>query len=838
MAFTDPIATTNTPFTTKVTEHSLAPSPYFTWSTSKPRPTNSWWQNLIIPDYDSGTYNGKTHTYPYGQWPQTDGKGYIVTYFGDQDGDRSVAEQSITLSGAQDISIGVNEAITTRAITDYSDLGVTLQFNTASGTMTTYFCEGMAFNNAVYSGATPVVTIQGAILAINDVSPSTATLSNVTKLKITTNRYNRNWFIYASSPISFTLSGQSLIATSSYNGFLQIAVETDDSQEAIYDIASTAVLTGGSLDATFSGDTANMVFTFTTLGSGAPLVFAMPHHQDILTGATYTGLQLPSLRGVLKAVRASTWTLTEPLSTITWNAPRTLPAGTYGDIEAALTIERNTTNDAVGGGWGLSPYYYGKYIAKMARLILIAQSVNDTATANTIATRLKSEISSYLTATPTGTAGVNGSGYRNCLLYQGGSTWKGISTENGFSDMGADFGSGRFNDHHFHYGYWIYAAAVLAKDDATWASNNAAAIESLIRDIANPSLGDTYFPKFRYKDWFSGHSWASGLVGLDVGPDQESTSEAINAWYGIQLWGLARNNTNIMNLGRLLLATEVRSAQKYWHIPSATSDIYPAPFSDNGTAVSVRTHKVAVETFFGSLPHYFYGIQSLPYTPVTELYMDTTWATRCYPLASVDIPVAPTSNPQDTGWNSVIYGLHAAADPDAGYIDAQSIDLTQISDFTTYTQYGRDLDNGLSKADLLYWAATRPGFSGASDSGGGTGTPSGSISSNKSQQRYLAYGYYGNPITMNRQAISSNYTATKNDYLLGVTALTGSLTVTLPEQNLVGQILIIKDETGQASNTKSITIQGTIDQQSDIVITVAYGIIRLYNNGISWSRIS
>ncbi len=731
MAFTDPIATSATPFTVKSTAHSLAPASYFTWSTSKLRPTNAWWQNLIIPHYDSSNYNGKTMSLPYAQWPQTDGKGITISYFGNQPGDRSVANNSITLSGAKDISLGINETISTREITDYSDLGVSLRFNHSGGNMASHLVQGQAFHNGIFTTATPVITIEGAILEINGASPGSANLSGVTKLKIKTNRYDRVWVIYASTALSFTLSGNSLIATSTYTGRIQLAVLNQASDEAVYDANSSATLTGGSVNATYSGNTATMTFSYTTTGSGSPLIFALPHHQDLMPSATYTSLTLNTLRGDMRALVGSTWTLSETLTSISWTTPNPIPAGKYSDIQTALNTEKNSLYDTVGNGWGVSPYYYGKYLAKMAQLILIAEQIGDTTTATTIATNIKNQITSYLTATPTGSAGVNGSGYRNALLYQGGDTWKGISTENGLADMGADFGSGRFNDHHFHYGYWIYAAAVVARNDATWRNNNKAAIESLIRDIANPSHSDTYFPKFRHKDWYAGHSWAGGLVGIDVGPGQESTSEAINAWYGIYLWGLATSNTDLRDTGRLLLASEIRSAKKYWHI-AANSDIYPSPFNNHGTAVIIRTHKVAVETYFGSRPEYFYGIQSLPFTPITEEYMDSAWVTRSYPMASVNIPIASTGNPQDTGWNSLMYGMHAVIDPSAGYSEALSMPLTQITN-TADTQYGPDIDNGHTKANALYWASTRTASGGAATTTTTlTANPSGSATAGSS----------------------------------------------------------------------------------------------------------
>ena len=895
-------------------------------------PTNAWWQNLLITHIDSGNYNGKTATFPYAQWPATNGKGFTVTYFGDQPGDRDVAANSITLSGAKDISLTINETITSREIVDHSDLGVRLRFNKSGGDMTVNLVQGMGFNSGIFTSATPVITIEGAILAINGVAPGSANLTNVTKLKIQTNRYNREWLVYTSSAVSFTLSGNVLTANAAFTGSIQIALLDNAGNESAYDTASTSVLTGGSVNATFSGNTATMTFSYTSSGSGAPLVFALPHHQDLMPGATYTGIQLSTLKGLAKAIRASSWTLTESLTPITWSAPNAVPGSAVSDIQTALATEKNSTHDAVGNGWGMSPYYGGKYAAKMARMILIAEEVGDNATASSIATSLKTFMTTYLTATPTGSAGVMGSGYKNTLLYQGGSTWKGISTQNGLADMGADFGSGRFNDHHFHYGYWIYAAAVVARNDTTWRNNHKDIIESLIRDIANPSDSDTYFPKFRHKDWYAGHSWAGGLVGIDVGPGQESTSEAINAWYGIHLWGLATSNTELSNMGRLLLAGEIRSAKRYWHI-YANSDIYPAPFNNHGTAVIVRTHKVAVETYFGSRPHYFYGIQLLPFTPIAEEYIDSAWVTRSYPMASVEIPVSPTGNPQDTGWNSLIYGMHAVIDPAAGYAEAQSLTIEQITSpgYDSFVQYGASIDNGHSKANALYWAATRTSGGGGATttstalsaspngtavsgssvtltatitpsgaagtvtfknggstlgtgavssgiatlitsslpvgsltltaefassntgaytnstssglsytvtaSGGGGG---GSTGSNANTVPYLALST-GQPNTaVRRGVVDTNYTIVGSDTIIGYTSLTASRTVTLPAASTVpvGKQFIVKDESGSCSGSITITISGTIDGATNLVLSTAYARASVYSSGSAWHRVS
>ncbi|KPC73414.1 hypothetical protein ADL35_27615, partial [Streptomyces sp. NRRL WC-3753] len=64
----------------------------------------------------------------------------------------------------------------------------------------------------------------------------------------------------------------------------------------------------------------------------------------------------------------------------------------------------------------------------------------------------------------------------------------------------ASYGSdSELNDHHFHYGYYVYAAAIVAQYDAGWAADSAwgGMVKTLIRDTANPSRTDTAFPFLR-----------------------------------------------------------------------------------------------------------------------------------------------------------------------------------------------------------------------------------------------------------------------------------------------------------------------------------------------------
>lgn len=47
-------------------------------------------------------------------------------------------------------------------------------------------------------------------------------------------------------------------------------------------------------------------------------------------------------------------------------------------------------------------------------------------------------------------------------------TWGGVVDKAGATNVYVDFGNGYYNDHHFHYGYFLAVAATIGKYDGTW----------------------------------------------------------------------------------------------------------------------------------------------------------------------------------------------------------------------------------------------------------------------------------------------------------------------------------------------------------------------------------
>ena len=129
------------------------------------------------------------------------------------------------------------------------------------------------------------------------------------------------------------------------------------------------------------------------------------------------------------------------------------------------------------------------------------------------------------------------------------------------------YGSGdQFNDHHFHYSYFIKAAATIAQYDPDWVKpeNFGGFIDLLIRSCANYDRNDDRFPWMRFFDPYAGHSWASGHAGFASGNNQESSSESMNFATSLILYGEATNNVEIRDLGIYWHATEAEAIKNYW----------------------------------------------------------------------------------------------------------------------------------------------------------------------------------------------------------------------------------------------------------------------------------
>ncbi len=177
------------------------------------------------------------------------------------------------------------------------------------------------------------------------------------------------------------------------------------------------------------------------------------------------------------------------------------------------------------------------------------------------------------------------------------------------------------NDHHFWFGYWIRTAAEIALRDPAWAAKErwGAMIDLMVADIATAERGRADFPFLRNFDVYEGHSWASGLGGVgdygQYGNNQESSSEAINAWVGLILWGEATGNRALRDLGAYLYATEAQAIDHYWF---DVHGLVFAPEYKNVDVAQLFGGKYIHNTWWTDDPRQITGINLLPITTASS----------------------------------------------------------------------------------------------------------------------------------------------------------------------------------------------------------------------------
>ena len=314
------------------------------------------------------------------------------------------------------------------------------------------------------------------------------------------------------------------------------------------------------------------------------LMFALPHHvasfRDTTAAAKLSIKLQTTTKGIATAVLADTWTMVEsdlPISmhfapwTPTMHTPTPLNSAALKIISQVAVVEMAQRMDT-GTNLG-SMYYSGKALSKFAVLVY---SVHDF-------TRLSALAAQGLTRLKSAFARFAENRQIHALVYD--TVWKGVVSEQAYlsRDLGDDFGSTGYNDHHFHYAYFIHAAAVIGYLDPSWIPANRDWVNMLVRDAANPSSRDTYFPVSRNFDWYHGHSFAKGLFESADGKDEESSSEDALFAYAIKMWGHVSGDAAMEGRGNLMLSILARTLQSYFLMESGNT-IQPKEFVGNKVA--------------------------------------------------------------------------------------------------------------------------------------------------------------------------------------------------------------------------------------------------------------
>jgi hypothetical protein len=479
------------------------------------------------------------------------------------------------------------------------------------------------------------------------------------------------------------------------------------------------------------------------------LVFALPHHLDLMGTQNAPGYRpycAHSLKGPACLLSGSKWTVVDDIPPVSFRAGRPIPPWAIGLLADSLVHDMNFTLPNYFRRGAGDTYFSGKMLAKLGRILIIAEEVKEIcressgmfhSTANEAARDackavslptdkdMKTTLETLRDSTQIWIDGTAETpfvfdsawgGVVSCgCLFNGKKCGNKFPDCPAFGDPGLNFGNAFYNDLHFHYGYHIYAAAVVAHFDHDWGKKFFEEVLLLVRNIASPS-DDDYFPSWRLKDWYEGHSWASGIAQPipSNGRNQESSSESIAGYEAVALYGAtmasiwAKDGSghqqvaeNVRRAGLALVASELRSARRYYHIQDDDVSVMPMkiyPEEYEHWAIGMLWNTMGqYQTWFGAKPFLASGIQLLPTTAISEQRDGVEWTKKMYPTYA-DSCNEDSACVKD-GWSVLQLGLLATAGhPELAAKGAVSLPLE------VFESAG---GNGHSLTNTLWYTSTR-----------------------------------------------------------------------------------------------------------------------------------
>ncbi|BFU43168.1 glycosyl hydrolase [Krasilnikovia sp. MM14-A1004] len=604
-------------------------------------PTNDWWSSLVFKRTECA-YSEPLHAHPISFDTYGSGLGFSGN---------DTAAISGTATGVgefhypyvQDIRVGVaGLAAPVVTVDDWSDWTVTPYWSDGSHTLRATIGKGLPFAYFQATGGNAVVTATGTPAVF---------LNDGATIGFTANGHD--YAAYAPTGASWTVSGSTLTSGLAGHDYFSVALLPPSTDNA----GRTALarqfgqyahnhVTGTRVDYQYAPATGAVTTTYSLTtrareGNATGTVIGLyPHQWKNLTGATPLAPTYRTARGTMKLLAG----VTSYRTTMTFHGvlPE-LPAvgdGTGADLTALtryLTADRADPQ----ARQGEDTYWTGKGLGRAARIAEISDLVGDTETRDRATAAIKASLTDWFTA-PAGKT-------THVFAYNG--DWGALI---GYP---ASYGSdSELNDHSFHYGYYVTAAATLARFDPAWARTAPYRdmVDMLIRDANNYDRSDTRFPFLRDFDIYEGHDWASGHGSFGAGNDEESSSEGMNFASAMILWGQATGNTAIRDAGVFLYTTQAAAVDEYWF--DVDGDNFPASFAHSGVGM-VWGDGGAYSTWFSAEPEMINGINRLPIT-AGHLYLGDHPAY----VRSAYAEMVRNNGGEPSVWQDVLWSYQALGD--------------------------------------------------------------------------------------------------------------------------------------------------------------------------------
>ena len=387
----------------------------------------------------------------------------------------------------------------------------------------------------------------------------------------------------------------------------QTAGTPADAMTSFFEARARNVVAAVDIDFTVDRSTNNVTVSHTyrdSQGAATETIVGLHPLHWKNSGQATSSYKVRSARGTIKFSQTSTFSYQLPSVGVL----PTLP--TFDGSFDQATLENLVTEFVSQGSavWNnrTDTYWAGKNYGKVAELIAIADAIGMDAEAAQLLSWLKSELADWFTAETNGSLDV-----MKYFVYD--DEW------NTLLGMEESFASHQqLNDHHFHYGYFVRAAAEICRMDIAWcgADQYGPMIELLIRDYAG-GADDPLFPYLRNFDPANGFSWASGPANFVRGNNNESTSEAANSYGAIVWYGLITGQDDLVERGMYLHASTAAAYWEYWNNidgynnVGADEDNFPSGYNRITTSI-IWGDGAVFSTWFSAAFAHILGIQGLP----------------------------------------------------------------------------------------------------------------------------------------------------------------------------------------------------------------------------------
>lgn len=501
----------------------------------RPVPTNDWWSNLLYTDLSSNVFNYTTSLRMFAD-------GISLAY--------TSPNQAMSVEAA--LKIGMEGlSVNGTTVSDYSDWTVTINWSDEAGTMEATAGLAMPFVYFTKSGDRKVT--------VSALYGTSATDGNIL---VFTNAYNNaKYAIYA--PEGSTWAGSRTSYSSDLGGknywsAIMLPAETADAMQTAKELEQYAFVFPKDTKITWSYNeqTATVRTDFNVTAdikegtNDKALIGLLPHQWGYLSHDSEQpqGIGYNSVRGEVKTLAGNHFATEYTFHGILPTLPYVEEGqGNFSRAELQRLI-KEVINDNGLSDWTDS-YNDGQLINRLVQTARIAKECGDDDDFRTLFGLVKNRVENWLTYSPGEVA----------FLFYYNKDW---TTLIGYP---AGHGQDEFiNDHHFHWAYFIHAAAFLEQYEPGWASEWGEMVDMLVQDVANTDPDNAMFPVLRNFSPYAGHCWANGMATLALGNDQESSSEAMQFHSSLIHWGSVTGNDRLRDLGIYMYATEQAAIDEYW----------------------------------------------------------------------------------------------------------------------------------------------------------------------------------------------------------------------------------------------------------------------------------